>query len=343
MFNLILRTLILSTIIFTIGCSTNSPKIWFESTDNLISKGNFKKALSQLEIEGKKNTALYSRISKRDNSNAKSKINQIEKELSNQNWGLANELLSNLIENHTWKKTFPLLKDSIKRLSDEERRIIQTNIKLAQASLLQSKLAQYDFNIRSQNEDHGWSFSKSILSNEKNQLAKALYNLSVQALSVQDYANAQSTYSQALQLNSELQKFELSKTINAGLNKSNHKTILSQQQSLLTKLDTALAEEDYQSIITLQTILSNAPFKGREVSAAINRSSAIRLKQAKLLEKQADSVYRHGDVSKAIALWKQAKHLVPSLSSIQEKLARATKVQSKLIQLRKSSELQSKN
>ena len=93
-------------------------------------------------------------------------------------------------------------------------------------------------------------------------------------------------------------------------------------------------QEDFTEIISLQKILSNAPFKGKQVNVAIKRSAAIRLQNAKLLDKQADTVYRQGDISRAISLWEEAKYLAPSLQSLQEKLARANKVQTKLLKLR---------
>jgi hypothetical protein len=334
MFKALTYTLLTLSFLLASGCSTNSNKIWFHQSEALAEIGNYKKALSQLKIEKKTNTQLYKKIKKEDRLHANKKIEIIKSEITSKHWGKANALLSTLIENHSWKKQFEILDEKINRARNDELRLIETNVKLAQANLLQSKLAQYDFHIRAQDGDHSWSFTKAFLTSEKNTLAKSLYSLSIQALAVQDYVNAQKTYNQALQLNSDLQKYELSKTIHAGFNKSNKKTIQKQQTSLLKSLNKALAEENFTQIITLQKILSNAPFQGPEVNAAVQRSYSFRLNQAKLLDKKADSVYRHGNVTLAIKLWKKARLLAPKLESVQEKLTRAKKVQSKLKQLR---------
>ena len=196
----------------------------------------------------------------------------------------------------------------------------------------QGMFSLLDFEKRVSNSS--WSIKEMQLTHNKNKLASHLYELSIDAIAAQDYERARHTYNQALKLNNQLHQSALSKSINEGIKKPNQNAILDRQTSLLNALNLALEKYDYDQIINLQSILTNAPFKGPAVKRAIKQANAARQKQAKQLDKQADAVYRQGKVTDAIKLWKEAEKLAPSLTAVQDKLARANRVHKKLIKLR---------
>ena len=338
MFNQFVKyTLLITTLLIT-GCSTQSHKIWLQPTDALVSNGNYKKALEQLSAEGKNKTKHFKSIQNQSERSSQNAIFSIENAISKKLWGKAKEQLAVLIENHPWDSNFNTLNRRLKSEKANEIRLMETKLVLAKAQLLQAELLEYEFNLRDKNTSSDWSLKKLLLKNEKKDIAQSLYRLSVSALRKFDYLNAQRTYSQALELDNNLEGFPISKTIHEGINKTSRDTILKKQNILLEQLNSALETNDYTKVITLHGILSNAPFKGRNVNIALKKATKSRFTQAQKIDKEADSVYRSGDIKEAIRLWKQAKLLAPDLNSLQEKLARAEKVNTKLVHLRQQAD-----
>lgn len=237
---------------------------------------------------------------------------------------------------HPWSDKYAQLKIKIDTARDNEIRLMETELALAQANLLQVKLKQFDFDIRDNTVSLSLPVSKFLLKNEKKEVAKKLYELSISALGKYDYLNAQKTYSTALDLDNNLQKASISKTIHNGINQKAKNTILKKQRILVNQLNKALETGDHTKLIMLHGILSNAPFKGKEVKIALDKASKARKEYATITDNKADSVYRNGDIEQAIHLWKKAKVLAPGLPNINDKLARAEKVQSKLDYLRQN-------
>jgi hypothetical protein len=103
-------------------------------------------------------------------------------------------------------------------------------------------------------------------------------------------------------------------------------------------LNDAIASENFDNIITLQKILSKTPFEGKKLKKSLQLATKVRLEKANFLDKQADTFYRGAQLTAAIDLWRQAKLLNPENRNYYDKLARASKVQSKLIRLRKQTD-----
>lgn len=322
--------------IFITGCSTTSSKFWFYSTDSLIDQGNYKQALNQLKEDNQQQTPLYKSIQKSDATEAKKLIQAIKRNMNQKRWGLAKSNLNKLKQNHSWQPKFQTIEKALESQKANELRLIQTGLALSEAKLLEAELSLLDFEKRSSNAS--WSIKTLQLNHDKNRLASHLYELSVEAISVQDYERARKTYNQALKLNNQLHQSALSNSIKQGMDKPNQNTILDRQTALLNALNQALKEHDYDQIISLQAILTNAPFKGPAVAKAIKQANDTRQQQAKRLDKQADAVYRQGKVTDAIQLWKKAEKLAPTFTVVQDKLARANRVHKKLMKLRAKTE-----
>lgn len=319
-------------VILVSGCSTNSSKFWFQSTDALIAQGNYKKALKQLQEDNQQQDAIYKKIQKRDTLEARKLMQTIHGNINQKHWGKAKSNLKKLKEYHSWQPQFSSIEKKLISQKANERRLIETELALSEAQLLDAQFSLLDFEKRVSNSS--WSIKEMQLTHNKNKLASYLYELSIDAIAAQDYERARNAYNQALKLNNQLHQSALSKSINEGIKKPNQNAILDRQTSLLNALNLALEKYDYDQIINLQSILTNAPFKGPAVKKAIKQANATRQKQAKRLDKQADAVYRQGKVTDAIKLWKEAEKLAPSLTTVQDKLARANRVHKKLIKLR---------
>lgn len=318
------------------ACSTTSHKIWINDTAELMVQRNYKKALEQATASGENKTLLISKIKKESDRSSKKSIKEIKAYIAKKQWGDANKRLNHIIQMHPWTDEYAQLKIKIDTARNNEIRLLETESTLVQANLLQVKLKQLDFDIRDKTVSLSLPLTKFLLNNEKKEVAKKLYELSITALGKYDYLNAQKTYSTALDLDNSLQKASLSKTIHNGINQKAKNTILKKQRILIKQLNQALESEDHTKIIMLHGILSNAPFKGKDVKIILDKASKARKKYATTTDNKADSVYRNGDIEQAITLWKKAKILAPSLPNINDKLTRAEKVQTKLDYLRQN-------
>jgi tetratricopeptide (TPR) repeat protein len=314
------------------ACSFIPSKIWYQSTESLLDQGEFKKALEQIAAEG--NESLYVKVRKQALNKSKHKVTTISSYIDNKQWGMAEKKLNQLSKSFPWQDTFVLLKYRIDQGEAEETRLLKTQLALAQVEILRVKHLTVEFDRRRLNINHSWYFTESRLNNEKLTLAQSLYRLSLLALNQQDYQNAQKAYSEALKLNPLLDKYGLAITISRKINQKNNNAIKTKQASLIIELDNAILSEDFTKIITLQDILSKAPFKGEKLDSILNQATASRQKRALTLDKQADTYYRTGELINAIELWAQAKTLAPDDLNYHNKLARASRVQSKLTELR---------
>ena len=167
-------------------------------------------------------------------------------------------------------------------------------------------------------------------------LSEKLMELSISALAAQDYRGAEVTFNVATQLNAELNKSDVKIAIDDGLTARTEQAIQFRLTQLLKKMELAEKEKNFKKMQSLIAILTSGPFKGQDVSEPISRATQLIHDEAQALDKKADSVYRRGNISQAIELWREAKELVPDLNGLQDKLSRAVKVQNKLDTLRKS-------
>lgn len=330
-----LNFFLVSTLLLSLtACSTFPNKIWYKNVDQLILENNYKKALEQISKNNTDNPQRYLNIQKQANKHADVTLARINQLITNKEWGQAKHHLQKLEDNSPWQPRFNQLKNKIMLSQRNELRLIETKQALAEAELLQAKQLKFNHQARSTASGSKWFLPIASFDSEKDKLAESLYRLSLLALSKQDYENAHKTYSAALKLNGHLEKYTLTKTITQGLNKDKEHTILSQQNELLNKMDRAIKNQNFTEIIRLQNILSTAPFKGEDVKQAIKKANIQRLSRAKILAKEADTIYRQGNINVAITMWKEAKMLAPSLTQLSSKIARANKVQSKLDHLR---------
>lgn len=318
------------------ACSSISTNYWYQSTDTLIEQGEFNQALKQLKKDG--NDKQYLLVRNKAIKHASKKLNDIEARINKKQWATAKHELNRLIETHPPQQQFSRIKNTIDKGEKEENRKLKTELALAKINFLNAEQKSAEFERRRNNLDLNWSYDETQLQNKKLKLAQKLYLLSLQALGQQDYFNAQKTYSEAIKINPKLSNKSLSTESEIGLRTKNNMSIKSKQTLLTKQLNHAISKEDYDDIIVLQEILSKTPFEGKRLSNTLNRATEMRLKRAELLDKQADTFYRVGEIADAIELWQEARLLNPENPDFYNKLTRASKVQSKLIKLREKTD-----
>ena len=127
MYKLSFKLCILIAYTLILGCSTTSPKIWFESTDSLVSHGNYKKALSQLEEEKQTKSKLYRKTVNLSHQHSEEKLTSIKKMINTKSWGKAQETLKQLIDYHVWDNRFAHYKSVLTESINNEKRLITTS------------------------------------------------------------------------------------------------------------------------------------------------------------------------------------------------------------------------
>ncbi|MFT6260186.1 MAG: hypothetical protein ACJAYK_001170 [Crocinitomicaceae bacterium] len=333
----VLNNIFIVTCFFaTTACSSLSTNYWYQSTDVLIEQGEFNQALKQLKQDGK--NKQYEIVRNRAIKDAYKKISRIEASISKKKWAIAKHKFNKLYESHPPIRQFTRIKNKIDKGEKEENRKLQTKLALAKIQLLNAKQLNAEFNRRRNNINSTGSYDESLLKKQKLELAQTLYTLSLMALEQQDYFNAQKTYNEAIKISPKLSRNSLSIDLQKSLEPIKNHSIKSKQDSLYTKLNDAIASENFDNIITLQKILSKTPFEGKKLKKSLQLATKVRLEKANFLDKQADTFYRGAQLTAAIDLWRQAKLLNPENRNYYDKLARASKVQSKLIRLRKQTD-----
>lgn len=318
------------------GCSHLPSHVWYQDSQELISDKQYRKAIEQLQSETPINYQKVSLVKQQANRYRISQLSNIERLIRLKEWAMAQTRLNQLIETQPWHSSFSLTQNKLDKSKNEEKRLLDTKQTIAQANLVKAQIQMENFNQREQPFYRKIFSNSSSLEEDKKAIAKKLFELSVAALAVQDYHNAQKTYAQALSLDSELKASLLSDAIEIGVYQRNQETISLRQKRLISQLKQAIKLEDFPTIIRIQGILSKPPFEGKAVARVLNKANKKRTSSARALDQQADNVYREGNIKAAIELWKEARNLAPDLLGIQDKLARAIKVQKKLAKLRQN-------
>ena len=174
------------------------------------------------------------------------------------------------------------------------------------------------------------------MQHKKHLLADKLISYAQEAIIKNDLLLAQKAYSQAIILNETVRNEDILLSIKQGLAKRNAASIQQQQTKLIGQLNEAMIEENFEQIINLRTRLSKPSFKGKAVEEAINNAQSLLVFNAKELDLLGDSVYRQGNIERAMGLWQQAQTLNPNMAELKDKINRAQKIQHKLNLLRES-------
>lgn len=331
-----MRNYCLLLLLLASGCSHLPSHVWYQSHDELIANKQYKKALEQLHLSDPKDTRLINKTKKQARLYRQAQLLKIDRLIVQKKWGEARSEISHLIESQPWHDSYSITQERLDKKQKEELRVLETKQALAKANLLKANVLIDNYQQREAPSFSLLFSRKTTLEEEKQVLAKQLFELSISALAVQDYHNAQQTYAQALLLDKNLKATLLSDAINLGVYQSNQTAIQTKQARLLKKLKQAISEEDFENMIQLQGILSKPPFEGKNVANALLKATQKRNDTALALDHRADNVYRDGNITLAISLWQKAQNLAPSLLGVQDKLARAIKVQKKLAKLRQN-------
>lgn len=315
------------------GCASSSLFFSQPTTQELIEEHQFKKAIKKIRSENPNNQQLLFKVKKLADQHVKNQTARIKQLLKKKQWGEARATLDNLYINQPILASYSDLLLDINKGQQEEERIINTKRALLEYDFIHLELAQEDLSNRIYYQKNNWFSKQNQLNSKKQRLAEKLLQLSTQALLVKDYKNAQDTYEKAIILNPKLHVDEITNTINIGLSKQNNRAINKRQKSLIRQLDRAIKKQDFKSLITIQTILSNDIFSGLEVQKALIRAGKTRNKNAQQLDTVASKEYRKGNISAAVSQWQKALKLAPRNNEIQEKLIRAKKVKNKLKKL----------
>ncbi|MEH6346311.1 MAG: hypothetical protein V7785_14555 [Bermanella sp.] len=318
--------------VFLCGCST-TPVFWYKDTDQLIQEHNYKKALQQAKTVPNYNQAYVKEIKGKAVKHLRTQLAAANRLIKQKEWGQIGHIINQLKNTQPPSPQISKLEDKLKQARSEEQRLLDTAQALAQANLLQIAFKQQNLSNRIHNNSFDWFDKDSQLQDHKQQLAQNLLQLSIQALSIKDYKNAQRTFQAAITFNEMLGHGKMQQDINDGLSQQNKSILSNRQHSLLNQLNAAINEQDFPLLIRLQNILSNEPFHGHSVQTALLLAKDLRLAQAKELDQKASHHYRQGKIIKALEQWQLALTLTPEDLHIHSKFLRAQKVQTKLKKL----------
>ena len=316
------------------GCSHMPAAFWTESVDELVAQHEYSRAIDLIESTQPINRDQLSAVKRQADRYRRKELNQVRSFIAQKKWGLAQKHLNTLVEDLPWHASFSLVQTDLNEQKAEEKRLIDTQKALAEANLLKANVLVDQFQERSHSGNLLWNSQTHPLQDRKQSLSYRLHELSIAALAKQDYFNAQKTYAEALSLNPNLNRPELSLAISKGVSQSQVDAIDQKQATLVKQLHTAIKAQDFSEIQLLQSILQHPPFSGKEVQIVLKKADKLLINTAKRKDKEADTAYRVGNLSQAIELWRDAQQLAPELIGIQDKLARAVKVQKKLAELR---------
>lgn len=318
------------------ACSSFDKKVWFETTDSLISKHEYQRAIEQVQLTKPVNVALLKNIQRRANIYRREQLKQLQTLLIQKQWKKADRLLFRLKATQPPHKQFERAEKKLTQLRNEERLFLTSEVALAQAQLLIKKTDQLLFERHNTQTKRYWWQSSVPLQSEKNILAKTLLNLSAEAISHNNFILAQQTYEHAITLNPSDTSQTIQATINKGLARKNAATLKQRQTALILQLNDAVIEENFEQTIKLVSTLSKSPFNDKTAQLAIEQAKELLLSNAQELDQLGDSIYRQGDISRAMELWQQAQVLAPSLPELKDKITRAQKIKDKLDQLRQA-------
>jgi len=323
-----------ATLVVLPGCSHMPANFWNESVQDLVANHEYQRAIELIETTSPNDRDELKNVKRQADRYRRKELNQVRSFMAQKKWGMAQRHLNQLIEHLPWHASFSLVQTDLNEQKAEERRRIDTQQALAEANLLKANILVDQFKERSHAGHLLWNSQAHPLAEQKRELSYRLHELSIAALAKQDYFNAQKTYAEALALNPNLNRPELSIAINKGVSQSQVDAIDQKQDALVRQLNTAIANQNFQEIQLLQDILRHPPFSGKAVQRSLKTAYQLLVSTAKRKDKEADTAYRVGNLSQAIELWREAQRLAPELLGVQDKLARAVKVQKKLAELR---------
>lgn len=332
-------TLLLITCSALLSACAHSPSnFWYTSTDQLIEQHHYEKALEKISTETPFDQALLRKVKKLAEQQRKNRTALITQRVKQKKWGEARETLAQLTSSQPSLASLTTLNSLIDKAQFEEVRLINTRRALVEAQLLDIQFIQQDIYDRTYHNKINWFSQHDNLMAKRQALAEKLLHLSTQALLVKDYNNAQAAYKKAIHLDPKIGTGEISQAINTGLSQQNTKAINERRNSLIKQLYLAISNQNFESLLQVQEILSHQPFHGSEVERALNKAKNTRLEHANRLNKSALMEYRNGNISLAVTQWQQALLLTPTDIKIQERLIRAQKVQHKLEKLTNTEE-----
>lgn len=316
------------------GCSHHA---WNTTdVDSLISQQQYVQALEieeqKLSGESSKKTIIKQKAKQYRIELAK----KIQHHIRQKQWAEADHYLRKAETQLPYHKSIQALRERYYERRSEELRRVETRLALAEANYLIAKQQFLAFELKDQTSHWRLKTDELELKHARMNLSEKLMELSISALAAQDYRGAEVTFNVATQLNAELNKSDVKVAIDDGLTARTEQAIQFRLTQLLKKMELAEKEKNFKKMQSLIAILTSGPFKGQDVSEPISRATQLIHDEAQALDKKADSVYRRGNISQAIELWREAKELVPDLNGLQDKLSRAVKVQNKLDTLRKS-------
>ena len=318
--------------VFLCGCST-TPVFWYKDSEQLIQEHNYKKALQQVRTRPNYNNSYIKEIKRKAFKHLRTQIIIVNTFIEQQEWGQAGNIISHLKKTQPPSSKIIKLEYSLKQAIGEEQRLLDTAQALVQANLLQIAFKQQNLSDRIHSHSFDWFNKDTQLQDHKQLLAQNLLQLSIQAISVKDYKNAQRTFQAAITFNGMLSYGKIQQDINDGLSQQNKSILINRQYSLVNQLTVAIKDQDFPLLIRLQNILSNEPFHGHLVQRVLLKAKNLRQTRSKDLDQKASYHYRQGKITEALEQWQLALTLTPEDLHIHSKFLRAQKVQSKLEKL----------
>ena len=315
------------------GCSTFPKPTWFQSIDELIENHHYKQAIHQVETTNPIDQTELKRIHHKANLYRNKQIKYIQTLLIKKQWGLAEIKLKELQESVPISKKIDALKAQLNQLKSEEAISIKAERYLTEARLIKDKQDELAFKKRL----HTASWHEaSTLESQANKLSRILLTLSEDALELNKLLTAKRTLVAAKELNPELTDSALEKQINQRISKKQKATHSQIKANFLIDLEQAIEDENFERIIKVRDQIIAAKYKGKKISAVLQKADLLLKSSAMELDELADLAYRNGNIPDAINLWQQSQSLYPTLPNVKEKLFRAQKVFNKLKQLRDS-------
>ena len=318
--------------VFLCGCST-TPIFWYKNTEQLVQEHNYKKALQQAETGLNYNRAYVKEIKRKALNHLATQLAIVNILIKRKEWGQARYIINQLRNTQPASSQISKAEHSLNQAINEEQRLLDTAQALVQANMLDIAFKQQNLSDRIHSHAFDWFDKSSQLQDHKQQLAQRLLQLSIQAISVKDYKNAQKTFQAAITFNGMLSHGKIQQDIDDGLSQQNKSILSERQHSLVNHLANAIKNQDFPLLIRLQDILSNEPFHGHSVQSVLFKARELRQTQAKELDQKANHHYRQGKITKALKHWQLALTLTPENLHIHSKLLRAQKVQNKLEKL----------
>lgn len=320
------------------GCASTPINFWYTSTEQLIERHHYQKAIEQINATRPIDSVLLTKVEKLAKQHRQKQTSKIKLWVKQKQWGEAREILKQLNTNQPNITSLSQLKLLVDKAQFEEERVINTQRALLEAQLLAIRFIQQNLSERIHHRQKNWLAENIDLMTQKQRLATKLLRLSTQALLVKDYRSAQQAYERAIKLDHTLGKGEITQAINSGLSQQNNKAINKRSRSLVKQLYAAISKQDFKSLFHIQEILSHAPFYGAEVKRVLQAAKKTRAEHSYTLDEVASKQYRNGNISLAVIQWQQALRLTPANIGIQERLIRAQKVQRKLNKLTSAEE-----